>query len=743
MLHQAACIGALLEELNNALFVVSILTGQQAVSRMSYPLRYTPRVIGNSTLARGQLAPGYTQRLPVFDLDSPRHPGASEQNQARSALYAQFFNLREMPFTITPDPSYLYLSPRHQEALGHLLYGTGQYGGFVQLTGEVGTGKTTVVRTLLEQKLVDVDVAMIHNPSQNELQFVQSICDELGVSYEPANLTLKTLVDALNAHLLTVHAAGRRTVLIIDEAQNLPRDVLEQVRLLTNLETHKEKLLRIMLIGQPELAELLARPDLRQLASRITARYHLMPLSETETGEYIRHRLRVAGSNEDVFAPTTIREIHRAARGVPRLINILCDRSLLGAYAQGSRRVTPEIVRKATAESIGAPQVEVSTPRKPIVLPAWLNWRPTLPQIEAGLAVVALIIAGLLLYETFFKRDPNAPVEQTAAVEPQPAQQPTAAPAASTVDSTPASNSSAPIEAAAKPAETPTAKTTPAPTPTSPAPVAATPTTKPATKAEKKAAAQAAATAATQSATAVSKPVDTKTSAPATALSAPAPAIADNTDVAAPLAPLPPNADLTTLLQSTQPLPTVVSRLIRLWDRNVVIDKGANVCRELSARGLECYKSNGQWADLRNMNRPAILSLTTGRGEVQYVLLRGLTATFATLDTARGTLGVPLDQLDALWSGEFFLLWKRETSDSYLAPGMRGSSVAWVRKRLAEFNSQKLPEPVSEQYDAGLSEQLKHFQTQRGLDSDGLVGIRTLIALGERTPGTPTLAAPR
>jgi len=164
-------------------------------------------------------------------------------------VYAQFFNLREMPFTITPDPSYLYLSPRHQEALGHLLYGTGQYGGFVQLTGEVGTGKTTVVRTLLEQKLTDVDVAMIHNPSQNELQFVQSICDELGVVYDAATLTLKTLVDALNVHLLAVHAAGRRTVLIIDEAQNLPRDVLEQVRLLTNLETHKEKLLRIMLDG--------------------------------------------------------------------------------------------------------------------------------------------------------------------------------------------------------------------------------------------------------------------------------------------------------------------------------------------------------------------------------------------------------------------------------------------------------------------------------------------------------------
>ena len=620
-------------------------------------------------------------------------------------VYAQFFNLREMPFTITPDPSYLYLSPRHQEALGHLLYGTGQYGGFVQLTGEVGTGKTTVVRTLLEQKLVDVDVAMIHNPSQNELQFVQSICDELGVVYEPAGLTLKTLVDALNAHLLAAHAGGRRTVLIIDEAQNLPRDVLEQVRLLTNLETHKEKLLRIMLIGQPELAELLARPDLRQLASRITARYHLMPLSEPETGEYIRHRLRVAGTTEDIFAPAAIREIHRAARGVPRLINILCDRSLLGAYAQGARRVTPEIVRKAASESIGAAAVETAS--RP--LPAWLKWRPTLAQLESVLAVVALIIAGLLVYKTFFWHPAAETPARAAVAEPaKPAQ--AAAPAA-------AESKPAPITASSAP-----------PPATSPAPAA------PATS------------------TAQSKPAEAAPSAkspaktaqrPEAAKPAPAPVPAASAPTTPPLPPLPANADLTTLLQSTQPLPTVVSRLIRLWDRDIVIDKGANVCRELSARGLECYKSNGEWADLRNMNRPAVLSLTTGRGEVQHVLLRGLTANFATVETARGTLGVPVDQLDALWSGEFLLLWKRETADTYLTPGMHSPSVAWVRRRLAEFAGQALADPISEQYDASLTEQLKRFQTQRGLDSDGLVGIRTLIALGELTPGTPTLASPR
>ncbi|WP_428312158.1 AAA family ATPase [Hydrocarboniphaga sp.] len=641
-----------------------------------------------------------------------------------------------MPFTITPDPSYLYLSPRHQEALGHLLYGTGQYGGFVQLTGEVGTGKTTVVRTLLEQKLVDVDVAMIHNPSQNELQFVQSICDELGVVYESANLTLKTLVDALNAHLLKAHAAGRRTVLIIDEAQNLPRDVLEQVRLLTNLETHKEKLLRIMLIGQPELAELLARPDLRQLASRITARYHLMPLSEPETGEYIRHRLRVAGSNEDVFAPAAIREIHRAARGVPRLINILCDRSLLGTYAQGSRRVTPEIVRKAAVESIGGTAIETGSPRAPIVLPAWLKWRPKLAQVEAALAILAVVIAGLLLYETFFKRDPNEPTTQAAATtesqqpsaEPQAAvSEPATAAPATTSNTAAAASSSKPEAKAATTVQAPAAAPATPPTTTAEKPKASAP----ATKADGKAASTTSSSAGKVSAT--PQPAPARGGAGDGAVG----------EAADPLPPLPANADLTTLLQSTQPLPTVVSRLIRLWDRNVIIDKGANICRELSARGLECYKSTGEWADLRNMNRPAVLSLTTGRGEVQHVLLRGLTATFATLDTARGTIGVPLDQLDALWSGEFLLLWKRDTSDNYLSPGMRGKSVAWVRERLAEFNGQKLAAPVSDVFDDELTEQLKRFQTQRGLDSDGLVGIRTLIVLGERLPGTPTLATPR
>lgn len=312
-------------------------------------------------------------------------------------MYTRHFGLKEIPFSIAPDPAYLYMSPRHQEALGHLLYGTGRYGGFVQLTGEVGTGKTTIIRTLLAQRLDNVDVAMIHNPRQSEREFVQSICDELHIAYaKPADgsaPTLKTLVDALNEYLVARHAEGRRTVLIIDEAQQLAPDVLEQVRLLTNLETHKEKLLRIMLVGQPELAELLARQDLRQLAQRITARYHLTPLSTDETGEYIAHRLQVAGGARDLFTPAAVKRIHKYSGGVPRLVNVLCDRALLGAYAQSVRQVTPEMVELAARETFGLP---MTTKRR--AMPIATAPSSSLTIFTGGLAVAILATTAGLLF---------------------------------------------------------------------------------------------------------------------------------------------------------------------------------------------------------------------------------------------------------------------------------------------------------------------------------------------------------
>src|ERR1700735_1910407 len=258
-------------------------------------------------------------------------------------MYTSFFGLTEKPFSITPDPRYLYLSERHAEALAHLLYGINESGGFIQLTGEVGTGKTTIVRTLLSRVPHHADVAVILNPRITPVEFLLTICEELGLAIaETDRDSVKQMVDALNRRLLNAHAEGRRIIVLVDEAQNLSIDVLEQVRLLTNLETPTQKLLQIILIGQPELRELLDRTDLRQLAQRITGRYHLMPLSREETKGYVRHRLRVAGATSDIFTPGALREVHRRSGGVPRLINVLCDRALLGAYTQDRHLVGPD-----------------------------------------------------------------------------------------------------------------------------------------------------------------------------------------------------------------------------------------------------------------------------------------------------------------------------------------------------------------------------------------------------------------
>lgn len=542
-------------------------------------------------------------------------------------MYTNFFGLREMPFSITPDPAYLYMSPRHQEALGHLLYGTGQYGGFVQLTGEVGTGKTTIIRTLLEQKLDSVDVAMVHNPRQSELEFVQSICDEFHVGYSASPPTLKELVDALNAHLLAAHARGRRTVLIIDEAQNLDPSVLEQVRLLTNLETHKEKLLRIMLVGQPELQDLLARPDLRQLAQRITARYHLTPLNQAETAEYVQHRLRVAGAEGEVFEPRALALLYSAGRGVPRLINIICDRALLGAYALGQRVVSADIVRQATAEAVeGFGERRQRSGGRRIGDRLNRFWIGT----EKIWAVLAVSFAGLFFYREL--REELAPVAEPAAT--------TAAP-----------------QAAAKP--------------------------------------------------------------------------------------FTPVADAATLaLQSAQPLPVVMNQLIGLWDGQLRLPPGENVCRALSLHRLECYKSEGKWSDLGNINRPALLTLNTPGGEQRHVLLRGLSTTHASLLTAAGSQQVPLAQLDGLWSGEFLLLWRRETSASQIGPSSRGDDVIWLRKRILAMRGGTPAPFLSAFYDDALAASVRRFQKTRGLEPDGVAGIRTLIALGDGQPGTPTLSDP-
>jgi len=267
-------------------------------------------------------------------------------------VYAAHFGLTERPFALAPDPRYLFLSQGHREALAHLVYGL-QGGGFVQLTGEVGTGKTTVCRALLDQLPNEVDVAMIFTPRLTAVELLAAVSQELQVEVPAGTTSVKLLVDALSKKLLDAHARGRRTVVIIDEAQNLSTEVLEELRLLTNIETTREKLLQVILIGQPELAELLQRPELRQLGQRITARYHLRPFGFAETKGYVAHRLEVAGQREMLFTPAALWLVQRRSGGVPRLINNICDRALLGGFAKGKRRVGVGIVRRAANEVLG------------------------------------------------------------------------------------------------------------------------------------------------------------------------------------------------------------------------------------------------------------------------------------------------------------------------------------------------------------------------------------------------------
>ncbi|MCV2363012.1 AAA family ATPase [Paucibacter sp. DJ1R-11] len=271
-------------------------------------------------------------------------------------MYASYFGLKQAPFSIAPDPHYLFMSERHREALAHLLYGLDGGGGFVLLTGEIGAGKTTVCRCFLEQIPKNCNVAYIFNPKLTVSELLQAICDEFHVPVPAGAQTVKDYLDPLNAFLLAQHAAGRNNVLIIDEAQNLSADVLEQLRLLTNLETATRKLLQVVLIGQPELRGMLARPELEQLAQRVIARFHLGALSEAETAQYIQHRMKVAGLSGPLpLNRAALRWVHRLTRGVPRRINLLCDRALLGAYAGSQAMVTPAIVRQAAAEVFDAP----------------------------------------------------------------------------------------------------------------------------------------------------------------------------------------------------------------------------------------------------------------------------------------------------------------------------------------------------------------------------------------------------
>ncbi len=319
-------------------------------------------------------------------------------------MYLDYFGFDEPPFSITPDPKFVFLSKKHEESLAHLVYGITRGGGagFVQLTGEVGTGKTTISRLLLDQIPDKTNIALILNPTLTPLELIQNICKELKVSMRGIKGKLNALIDKLNNYLLKSWSDGENTVVIIDEAQNLPRDTLEQLRLLTNLETNTHKLLQIILIGQPELRSTMRRNDLRQLAQRVTARYHLMPLDVDETYDYLQHRISIAGANPEIVSKSLSKHVHKITGGVPRLINILMDRALLAAYSDDSKQINVKHIKTAAIEVMP----ERNQPRESF------NWK----LIAIIIGIIALIPLSFYISKqvshdinTFYKLDkPNA-----------------------------------------------------------------------------------------------------------------------------------------------------------------------------------------------------------------------------------------------------------------------------------------------------------------------------------------------
>jgi general secretion pathway protein A len=565
-------------------------------------------------------------------------------------MYLQFFGLAEKPFAITPDPRYLYLSGRHADALAHLVYGINEAGGFIQLTGEVGTGKTTTIRSLLARAPKSAEIALILNPRLSATEFLRSLCEELGLGADDhGEADNKNLVDLLNRYLLRAHAQGRRVVLVVDEAQNLEPDVLEQVRLLTNLETETQKLLQIILIGQPELRKLLAREDLRQIAQRITARFHLDPLSRDETSAYVRHRLRVAGATTEIFTRAALREIYRVSGGIPRVINILCDRAMLGAYTQELHQVPGSLVRRAGAEVFGRD-----------FMPIWM------PFAAAGLAGMIILGSAMLLWRYAPSGWlPNLP--HTAHASPA---------------STGVVN---PVDAAA------TAATVALPGTVAPAANATLAGGGPA----------------------------------ASGAAAPAP---------------PTLAQILGSDREGTDSDSAFRALLGLWSADYVPGK-IDGCSQALTQGLHCLVQRGSFAQLRQLNRPAILMLSDDNGTAYQVVLRELHDDTARVLIGSRTASVGVAELARYWFGDFVLLWRPGTRDVRdLSQGMHGALVRRLREQLGRWRGADGP-ANSDAFDGDLMQLVEQFQRANRLTVDGVAGIETQVALDSAlaTPDSPLL----
>jgi general secretion pathway protein A len=675
-------------------------------------------------------------------------------------MYQDYFGIEENPFSLTPDPRYLYMARGHQEALAHLLYGVKEGGGFVLLTGEVGTGKTSVCRCLLEQLPDEAQVALILNPRQSEVELLSNICDELGIDAPPAD-SVKILVDRLNQHLLSLHAEGRHAVLIIDEAQNLSPAVMEQVRLLTNLETDKHKLLQIILIGQPELGDLLNRKDLRQLAQRISARFHLDPLSAAEARDYIAHRLAVGGIGHEIFTTGARAEIYKRSRGVPRLINSLCDRCLLAAYVQETRRIDRKIVRAAASEVLG--RGTKRPPRRRIVLP----W-------AVATAAVAVAVIALAVPRDF--GDSNE-VESTASVAEStspPAASETAVAAQGAVpvvapsEATPIATSTA-LAAAVPPESNPVASPGAGGEPET-ARVEPTPVDQATESAPRSVALPAAvATAEPNLPVAAEESVLQNAALPVASLAvdpSPLDPAEENAGQMAALLPAgeeagpgvdpspadqaAPAAEPTTLLTLDQLFAANdlidsrtagFERLFAFWQRDYGAVAGSGPCDKALQAKLRCLEGRGSLKTLADLGRPALLPLDTPDGGRIDVVLTGLDGPWAMLEAGPYKLRERAEDLAAAWSGDYTVLWRPPAVyHRLLARGQSGADVAWLKNRLAELGGEPTLEATEATFDEALEAQVVAFQRSRPLQVDGIVGPRTLMQLNLAL-GAPDIAA--
>lgn len=613
----------------------------------------------------------------------------------RIAMYLDYFNLQELPFSITPDPRFLYFSQRHKEALAHLIYSVSNRSGFVLLTGEVGTGKTTLCRTLLDQLPEQVDLALILNPRLTAVELVATICDELAISYPTGTSSMKVLVDALNNHLLKAHEDGRQTIVIIDEAQSLMPEVLEQIRLLTNLETTTVKLLQIFLIGQPELKKLLAREDLRQLSQRITARYHITPLSRQELGEYVAHRLKVAGCIRPLFTPEALKEIYSLTQGIPRLINKVCDRALLGAYGLGSGMVTLEIIREAAAEVLESPEM-IPEERK-------IHW---LPIGVAALALAVFVLAGVL----YMQVRPPAPV--TVAVAP-------------VAEAVPAP----PVETVAQPAVEKQPGPSPLPPPSPPPPEPAPLPTPPPPP---------------EPAPVAPPPPEPAPMAPPPS---PPPVVQEAPVAAVKQEPEPETITLASLVRehpSAFQVDTVFTKLLARWGKPAVGSRDEPFCQRAEKAGLNCLNLTGNWNTLRHYDRPAVLTLATPNHDKLYVLITRLYQDRVVVVVSGNEVTLPLTELEKWWFGTITLLWHHPfPAAPLLKEGVKRKEVAWVRERVnLALGIREEKGENSEEFDATLTNRLKRFQGANMLQMDGAVGPMTFFKLSAAeslAKGHPTL----